>query len=46
MDGARGARLAIVVEAAPELSLFTLAMALVDVSASVATAPVLVEFGA
>jgi hypothetical protein len=45
MDGARGAILAIVVEAAPVLSVFTLAVALVDVTASVATALVLVEVG-
>jgi hypothetical protein len=46
MDGARGAVLAIVVEATSKLSLFALAVALVDVVASIATALVLVEVGA
>jgi hypothetical protein len=45
MDGAQGVVLAIVVEATSELSLFALAVALVDVATSVATAPVLVEVG-
>jgi hypothetical protein len=35
----------IVVEAVSKLSLFTLAVALVDVAASVAVAPVLIEVG-
>jgi hypothetical protein len=46
MDGARGAVLAIVVEATLELSLFALAVALVDVAMSVATTLVLAEVGA
>jgi hypothetical protein len=46
MDGARGTILAIVVEATSMLSLLALAVALVDVAVSVATAPVLVEIGA
>jgi hypothetical protein len=46
MDGARGAVLAVVVEATSELSLFAIAVALVDVATSVATTPVLVEVGA
>jgi hypothetical protein len=45
MDCARGAILAIVVEATSEVSLFALAMALVDVATSVATTPVLVKVG-
>jgi hypothetical protein len=45
MDSARGAVLAIVVEATSKLSLFVLAVALVDVAASVATVPVLIEVG-
>jgi hypothetical protein len=45
MDGARRAVLTIVVEATSKLSLLALAVALVDVAASVATAPVLVEVG-
>jgi hypothetical protein len=46
MDAARGAILAIVVEATSKLSLLVLTVALVDVAASVATALVLVEVGA
>jgi hypothetical protein len=46
MDGARGAVLAIVVEATLELSLFALAVALVDVEMSIATTLVLAEVGA
>jgi hypothetical protein len=46
MDGARGAVLAVVVEATSELSLFAIAVALVDVATSVATTQVLVEVGA
>jgi hypothetical protein len=46
-DGRRpGTVLAIVVEAMSKLSLFALAVALVDVAASIATALVLVEVGA
>jgi hypothetical protein len=41
-----GAVLAVVVEATSELSLFAIAVALVDVATSVATTPVLVEVGA
>jgi hypothetical protein len=46
MDGARGAVLTIVVKATSELSLFALAVVLVDVAASIVTAPVVVEIGA
>jgi hypothetical protein len=46
MDGARGAVLMIVVEATSKLSLSTLAVALVDVAASVVAAPVLIEVSA
>jgi hypothetical protein len=46
MNGAREGVLAIVVEATSKLSLFLLAVALVDVAASVTAAPVLVEVGA
>jgi hypothetical protein len=46
MDGARGVVLAIVIEVTSKFSLFTLAVALVDVAAGVTTAPVLVEVGA
>jgi hypothetical protein len=46
MDGARGAVLAIVVEAASKFSLFMLVVAMVDVATGVATALVLVEVGA
>jgi hypothetical protein len=46
MDGARGAVLTIVCEAMSKFSLFALAVALVDVGAGVATAPVLVEVSA
>jgi hypothetical protein len=46
MDGARGGVLAIVVEVTSKFSLFTLTVALVDLAAGVATAPVLVEVGA
>jgi hypothetical protein len=47
MDGARGwGVLAIIVEAMSKLSLFALAVALVDVPASVATMSVLVDVGA
>jgi hypothetical protein len=46
MNGARGAILAIIVEATSKLSLFTLAVARVDVATSVATALVLVDVGA
>jgi hypothetical protein len=46
MDDARGGVLAIVVEAMSELSLFALAVALVDVATSVSTTPILVEVGA
>jgi hypothetical protein len=46
MDGARGGGvLTIVVKVTSELSLFALAVALVDVATSVTTAPVLVEVG-
>jgi hypothetical protein len=43
---ALGGVLAIVVEVTSELSLFALAVALVDVATSVATMPVLVDVGA
>jgi hypothetical protein len=43
MDGARGGVLSIVVVVMSELSLFALAVALVDVATSAATTPVLVE---
>jgi hypothetical protein len=46
MDGARGAVLAIVIKTTSELSLFALAVALVDVATSVVTTLVLVEVGA
>jgi hypothetical protein len=46
MDGARGAVLMIVVEATSKLSLSALAVALVDVAASVVAAPVLIEVSA
>jgi hypothetical protein len=46
MNGARGAVLAIVIEATSNLSLLALAVALVDVVASVVTVPVLVDVGA
>jgi hypothetical protein len=46
MDGARGGVLAIVVEATSKFSLFALAVALIDVTARVAAAPVPVEVGA
>jgi hypothetical protein len=46
MDGAWGAVLAIVVEVTSKLSLFAVAVALVDVAMGVATAPILVEVGA
>jgi hypothetical protein len=42
IDDARGAVLTNIVEATSKLSLFTLAMALVDVTTSVTTTPVLV----
>jgi hypothetical protein len=42
----RGAVLTIVLEVMSKLSLFVLTVALVDVAAGVATAPVLVEDGA
>jgi hypothetical protein len=45
VDGAQGAVLAIVVQATSKLPLFMLAMALVDVAASVAAVHVLVEVG-
>jgi hypothetical protein len=45
VDAARRAVLAIVVKATSELSLLALAVVLVDVAASVATTPVLVEVG-
>jgi hypothetical protein len=45
VDGARRAVLVIVVKATSELSLLSLAVALVEVAASVATTPVLVEVG-
>jgi hypothetical protein len=45
MNGARGVVLAIVVEAMSKLSLLALAVALVDVDASVAVAPVLIDVG-
>jgi hypothetical protein len=46
VEAARRTVLAFVVEATSELSLLTLAVALVDVVASVATASVLVDVGA
>jgi hypothetical protein len=46
MDGARGGALTTVVEATSELSLFALAVSLVDVATSVATTLILVEVGA
>jgi hypothetical protein len=47
VDGARGGGvLAVIVKVTSKLPLFALAMALVDVAASVAAAPVLVEVGA
>jgi hypothetical protein len=46
MDDSRGTVLAIVVEVSSKLSLFALAVALVDVAAGIAPAPVLVEVGA
>jgi hypothetical protein len=45
MDGARGGVLTIIVEVTSKLSLFALAVTLVDVATSIATAPVLVEVG-
>jgi hypothetical protein len=45
VDAARRTELAVVVEATSELSLFPLMVTLVDVAASVATTPVLVEVG-
>jgi hypothetical protein len=45
MNCSRGGVLAIIVEATSKLSLLALAVALVDVAASVATAPVLVDVG-
>jgi hypothetical protein len=45
MDGTQGGVLMIVVEVTSKLSLFTLAVVLVDVAAGVVTAPVLVEVG-
>jgi hypothetical protein len=46
MDDAGGGVPAIVVEVTSELSLFALAVALVDVAMSIATTPVFVEVGA
>jgi hypothetical protein len=46
VDGARGGVLAVIVKVTSKLPLFALAMALVDVAASVAATPVLVEVGA
>jgi hypothetical protein len=46
MDGARGGVPAIIVEATSKFSLFAVTVALVDVAAGIATAPVLVEVGA
>jgi hypothetical protein len=46
VDTARRTILAVVVEATSELMLLAFTMALVDVAASVATTPVLVEVGA
>jgi hypothetical protein len=45
VDTARRVVLAVVVEATSELSLLAFTVALVDVAASVATTPVLVEVG-
>jgi phage tail tape-measure protein len=45
VQDSRGAVLAVVLRATSQLSLFTLAMALVDVAASVAGASVLIEVG-
>jgi hypothetical protein len=45
MDDTRGAVLAIVIEATSKFSHFALAVVLVDVAASVTTAPILVEVG-
>jgi hypothetical protein len=45
MDGTQGGVLMIIVEVTSKLSLFTLAVVLVDVAAGVVTAPVLVEVG-
>jgi hypothetical protein len=46
MDGTWGAILMIVVQTTSKLPLFALVMALVDVPASIAAAPILVEVGA
>jgi hypothetical protein len=46
MGGAWGVVISIIVEATSELSLFALAVALVDVATSVVTMQVLVEVGA
>jgi hypothetical protein len=46
VDAARGTVLPVVVEATSKFPLLTLAVTLVDVTAGVATAPVLVEVGA
>jgi hypothetical protein len=46
MDGTWGVVISIIVEATSELSLFALAVALVDVATSVVTMQVLVEVGA
>jgi hypothetical protein len=45
VDGAQRAVLAIVVEVTSKLSLFALAVALVDVTASVTAAPILIKVG-
>jgi hypothetical protein len=45
VDGARRAVLAIVVEVTSKLSLFALAVALVDVTASVTAAPIVIKVG-
>jgi hypothetical protein len=46
MEGARGGVLTIVIEATSKFSLFALVVALVNVAAGVATAPVLIKVGA
>jgi hypothetical protein len=45
VDGAQRAVLAIVVEVTSKLSLFALAVALVDVTASVTAAPIVIKVG-
>jgi hypothetical protein len=45
MNGAQGGVLVVIVQTTSELPLFSLAKVLVDVAASVMTAPVLVEVG-